>query len=455
MAKSIEAGRAVLKLTIDDKELAKKFAGLKRQVQNAARSIRSAGLQIGALGGAIVAPFALATRQFIKTGDELNKMSARTGVAVEALSELKFAAEQSGASLGDVEKGIKGMQRSLLDAELGLSTATDALELLGLDLEDLKGQKPEDQFTAIAEAVADIEDPSQRAAVSMKIFGRAGQVLQPMLRDMAALRKEARELGIVMSEEDAQAAADLADAFNRVKLTVVALALQVGAALGPALIDIATQLQEVVRGVVEFAEKNRTMVIVIASVGAGLLGLGTALVGIGAAMSLATIAATGLGTAFTFLARHPIVLVLAGIALVTVQLINLFKVLDDEVTSTGDKLLAVLRVTGIGGTLLANALEEPELRRAGEAERARATGSAQANIQDIIGGQAAVPARAQAVQERLDQLATSIPKAISTAPAAPNEAQKGMLKLDTIRNNLLTDILAAVQNGGGLTAGSF
>ena len=58
-------------------------------------------------------------------------MAKRTGFSTEALSELRFAAEQSGADLGTLEKGVKRMQSTLLDAELGLSTAVDALETAG------------------------------------------------------------------------------------------------------------------------------------------------------------------------------------------------------------------------------------------------------------------------------------------------------------------------------------
>ena len=56
-----------------------------------------------AVGGAIaLAGFAAgAVKSFLDTGEALDKMAKRTGFTVESLGELKFAAEQSGASIDD------------------------------------------------------------------------------------------------------------------------------------------------------------------------------------------------------------------------------------------------------------------------------------------------------------------------------------------------------------------
>ena len=123
-----------------------------------------------------------------------------------------------GLSLGAFEKGVKRMQAVLLDAELGLKEATDVLDLLGLSLVDLQGLSPEEQFFTFANAIGAVEDASRRAALAQDVFGRSGTSLLPFFSQgvagMAALRQEARELGVVLSQEDANAAAELNDAIN-------------------------------------------------------------------------------------------------------------------------------------------------------------------------------------------------------------------------------------------------
>ena len=47
------------------------------------------------VGAALATPFVVATAAFVKAGDALDKTGRRTGVSVEALSELQFAASQS------------------------------------------------------------------------------------------------------------------------------------------------------------------------------------------------------------------------------------------------------------------------------------------------------------------------------------------------------------------------
>ena len=79
-------------------------------------------------------------------GDRLNKMAGRTGVAVEQLTALKFAAEQSGTSLETVEKGILKMNQAIMKAKDGGKTMTEALGKLGLTVDDLDGKSPDLQF---------------------------------------------------------------------------------------------------------------------------------------------------------------------------------------------------------------------------------------------------------------------------------------------------------------------
>ena len=203
------------------------------------------GAAIGA--GAALAGFAIASiKSFVDVGDELDKMSKRTGISVEALGELKFAAEQSGASLGTVEKGVKRMASTILDANNGMVSATDAFDALGISVEQLQGLSPEQQFNVMAGALAGVEDASTRAALAQDVFGRAGTELLPLFTEgadgMEALRNQAQQLGVVMSGEAAASAADFNDALNEAKSAVQGVFFQVGSKLVPAITDFVRKL---------------------------------------------------------------------------------------------------------------------------------------------------------------------------------------------------------------------
>ena len=87
------------------------------------------GLAIG--GGIAIAGFAVAAvKNFLDVGEQLDKMSKRTGFTVESLGELKFAAEQAGAWYGDHrERRLSGWRRpSWMPARaLGTSARRTAL----------------------------------------------------------------------------------------------------------------------------------------------------------------------------------------------------------------------------------------------------------------------------------------------------------------------------------------
>jgi len=189
---------------------------VQKRIKAFGQSIRNLGLKMAGLGTAILAPLLGAAKAFSSMGDQVAKMAKRTGLSVEALSELRFVASQTGTEFESLEMGFRRMQRSIYDAGRGLSTAKDALTDLGLRFEDLDGLSPEEQFKLLGEAISRIEDPTKKAAIAMTLFGRTGTNLLPMFAKGAAgieqLQKEARRLGLTMSSKDAEAAEDFTDA---------------------------------------------------------------------------------------------------------------------------------------------------------------------------------------------------------------------------------------------------
>lgn len=210
-----------------------------RAAGQAAKLVAGLGIAIGAAAGAATA---LAVKKYAEFGDQIHKMSLRTGFATETLSELAHAAELSGTDITMLEKAVRTMQRSIYDAGRGLSTQTDALDALGVSIEQLQGKKPEQQFDVLAMALANVEDASQRSALAASLFGRAGTQLLPMLANGAAglreMRQEARDLGIVMSEDDARAAAEFNDNMTRLNARIDAVKFNVARALIPSLLEL-------------------------------------------------------------------------------------------------------------------------------------------------------------------------------------------------------------------------
>jgi Mg2+ and Co2+ transporter CorA len=291
-----------INVTITAKDLASgKIKGVGDQAKSSMdklRGMRGSFLAVGAAGGAVVGALGLAIKSFAQTGDEIQKMAFRTALSTEVLSEYKFALEQSGSSIDGFEKAIKRMSSFVLDGRDGLATTTDALDRLGISVLDLEGLGVEDAFVLLSSALSNVEDDITQAALAQDVFGRAGTALLPLLAQgadgIAALREEARELGIVFTQDMADAAADVIDAQNTMKKSVLGLQMAFAEHLAPALSSTLETMGEVISKFTAFAEENPVLT---KTIGFLALGLGTLLVTVGLLGIALPIMATGFGIA--------------------------------------------------------------------------------------------------------------------------------------------------------------
>jgi len=328
-AADIRAGGAFVELYTKNGPL---YAGLKnaqRRVKAFASGAMSYGRNLLALGGAVTGPLVASAKLFASVGDDLDKMSARTGVAVESLSELGFAAEQGGASLGDVEAGLKGMQRALTNAEKGLSRPIENLAMLGMTIDDLRGLDPEQQFEKIAAALEQVEDPSLRAGIAMQLFGGAGQKLLPMMQGLAAARQQARDLGLVVSTEDATRAAKFTDQLNILRRVLMDGVFSAGSAVADVLGDMVMKIVKVAKAGAEWIDENRALFVtilkiagIVTAAGAGLMALGAAAMALSGIIGGLATAVTVVGTVLGTLASV-VGFLLSPIGLVTAAVVGL------------------------------------------------------------------------------------------------------------------------------------
>lgn len=330
-AGAVRAGRAFVELFADDTKLVRGLRAAEKKLRAFGAAINQMGRRMVGLGTAILAPMVAASKAFATMGDSVGKMAKRTGISVESLSELSFAAQQSGTDINAFENGVRRMQRSILDAERGLSTANDALKMLGLTVRDLKNMSPEDQFKLISDRISQIQDPTMRAAAAMMIFGRSGTALLPMMKDGAAgieaLQQEARALGLTISGQDAAAAEEFTDEICRLWNVVKMTTFLVGAALAPALQKLHGWVRKVVVTFNDWLKQNRQVVVMVAKIAAAVVAGGVALMLFGTSVAalgmafgkLASIITTvgavfkGLGAAIALLAK-PIVIAIAAVA---------------------------------------------------------------------------------------------------------------------------------------------
>jgi hypothetical protein len=285
----IEAGKAHIVVYVKNSPALKALQAIQKEAQAIGTSLIKVGGIITGVAAAITGPIGAAVNTFVGLGTELSTVSRRTGLGTRALGEFRHAAEQTGASLGDVEGASKSLTKAIADASMGGAGSVLAFSRLGTTAEALKKQLPEQQLQTIADRLAAIKDPAQQAALAAQVLG--GTNLLPMVAQLGALRQEARDLGLAPSEQAVADAANLGRLIKRQLSAVTAAIFEIGAAVGPTLFPIGEALLRITGRVTRWIRENQQVVRTVARIGAIIAAVGVAVTGIGVAIF-------GVGTVF-------------------------------------------------------------------------------------------------------------------------------------------------------------
>lgn len=200
---------------------------------------------------------------------ELTDMSVKTGISTTALQEYNYIANQTGTSLdtitGAQAKLVKSMsgaqdeQAKYNDAVLAMKPGDKIPELgatgaafatLGVQVKDAGGhlRNADDVFREAIDALGKVQNPAERDALAMQIFGKSAQELNPLIKagsvEMARLAQEANQVGAVMSEKDVAAGAAFQDTLDSLKDGLKGVAGTIGALFLPAFQGMASTAQD-------------------------------------------------------------------------------------------------------------------------------------------------------------------------------------------------------------------
>lgn len=189
--------------------------------------------------------FAYMVKQSIDAADQIAKTSQKIGVSVETLSALKHAASLSGVEFDSLATGLKFLNKNMADTAAGTGEAKVAFSAMGISVKDAKGEmkSTEQMLGEVAEKFASFEDGPNKTAIAMKVFGRAGADLIPMLnagRDgIKEMMDEAKRLGIVIDTKTAKASEEFNDNLERLKMGASGVAMTFAAEIVPSLASAA------------------------------------------------------------------------------------------------------------------------------------------------------------------------------------------------------------------------
>lgn len=221
------------------------IARLKTEL-NALQSLAGKAFSFGGAlaGGAAVGGLIAITKGVIDAGDSLAKLSQKTGIAVEDLAKLQYAAGLSGVESEALGKSLNKLAVQVTSAAAGAPETAATFAALGIDLRNtdktIKGTA--DILGELADKFAEMPDGPEKAALAIKIFGKAGADMIPLLNGGSAAIKamgdEVEALGGLMSTQLAKSSEQFNDNLDRLKTSSSAVGISIANALLPALNDL-------------------------------------------------------------------------------------------------------------------------------------------------------------------------------------------------------------------------
>lgn len=219
-----------------------------------------------ALGSAAFLAGSLLVGMTLKAGaaaDQLGELSDKTGISVQRLQELDFIGKVTGTSLESITGANARLVRSMsaaiekVDAygkkldkakesgkgleDIELQGVAEAFSQLGVSVTTANGQMRDskDVFNDVIGALGRIQNPTERDAIAMKIFGKSAQELNPLIKagtqGLKDLADQANKVGAVVDGETVNALGNLNDQLDIFKSGLKGLGTTILGAFAPFL----------------------------------------------------------------------------------------------------------------------------------------------------------------------------------------------------------------------------
>jgi len=197
---------------------------LERGLQKGKKEVSGFEAGIKKIGAAIAAAFAFdavigAIQQMITDvttfADRMQDLQEITGVNTTKLQEFQYVAKIAGVEVDVFSSAVQGLTQRLARGGEDAGPLGRAFEALGMTARDANGElrKGGDIVEEAIAKLSQMENITQRNVIGAQVFGGAWREMAPILslgsQEIERLRKEAHELGVVLSGEQLQAADDL------------------------------------------------------------------------------------------------------------------------------------------------------------------------------------------------------------------------------------------------------
>lgn len=181
------------------------------------------------------------TKESASFADNIITLSMQTGQSTQQLQEFSYATELIDVSVDTLQGSLRKLTNNMQDTMNGTGNAKASFEALGVSVTNADGsmRSANDVFYETIDALGKVKNETERDAMSMDIFGRSAQDLNPLIiqgsKTLKAYADEAHNMGYVLDDEALSALGAVDDAYQRLQKTQEGVKNQLAVEFAPYL----------------------------------------------------------------------------------------------------------------------------------------------------------------------------------------------------------------------------
>ena len=202
--------------------------------------------------GAVLGLATLAKNAF-RSADAMEKLSQKTGLAVETLSILSSTAKKVDVDPERLEKGLIKFAKARDELVGGNKDMEEAFRRLGISRKEALTLGDDEMVLRLVDRIGKLGDSYQKTAIAQQIFGRGGAELIPVFNRLAKdgveeTRRRLEEMGLLMTKDFAEAAEAAAQGMKKLEGQARGAATQFVAGFVPGITQAIDAMNEAVSG---------------------------------------------------------------------------------------------------------------------------------------------------------------------------------------------------------------
>ncbi|MED4017001.1 hypothetical protein [Sutcliffiella cohnii] len=196
-------------ILIDDKEADKSLSKMDKKTKSFGERL-SGGLKTAAKwgaglalagGAAAGAMFGMATKAG-DMADRLLDLNSITGMSTDEIQRWEKVTKIAGVSTDAMTNASQKLTKSLDTMVNSGGKGAESLEALGLSVDEISNMNADERMNAITEALAGVEDKTERAKLGTDLLGGSWKDIAPIVDMGAEAMQNAKDSANIISEDD-------------------------------------------------------------------------------------------------------------------------------------------------------------------------------------------------------------------------------------------------------------